>query len=117
MIKLPLGLLKPLLKTGDDVARNRLLNQHTPRGVLLLVGAGYLFDVIDEHKLNVIISLLAGTSIGYSDIYLFLFNCAIIYAGYKGVMLIFKRAEKWVNEAPFKGKNNNDKNNMSFTRL
>ena len=102
MFKMILGLIKPLLETGNDIARNRLLNQHTPKGILLLVGAGYLFDIIDDHKLNAIISILAGTSIGYSDIYLFLFNCTVIYVGYKGVVLILKRTEKWVEEAPFK---------------
>lgn len=110
MFKIIIELIKPLLGTSNDIARNRLLNQHTSKGILLLVGAGYLFDVIDEHKLNVIISLLAGTSIGYSDIYLFLFNCAIIYAGYKGVILILKRAEKWVDETPFKQKNKDKEN-------
>jgi hypothetical protein len=86
--------IKPFIKTTNDVARNRILNQNTSKGILLLVGAGYLFEMIDEQKLNVLITLLSGSNIGYSDVYFFLFNCAMIYLAYRGVMLILKRAEK-----------------------
>ncbi len=113
MIKIIIDLLKSILGTGNHIARNRLLNKHTSKGILMLSTAGYLFDVIDEQKLNVIISILAGSSIGYSDIYLFLFNCLIIYSVYKGIVLILKRAEKWVDEASFKDNNPQKSNSIN----
>ncbi len=107
MLKIIIEILKPILGTSNNIVKNRLLNQHTSKGILILLGTGYLFGAVDEKKLNVIINLLSGTSVKYSDIYLFLFNCAIVYSGYKGFTLVWKRAEKWVEEASFNNENKN----------
>ncbi len=94
--------LAPERTAGTHVARNHLLNKHTSKGVLLVLCGAMLIDKIDKEKFNFLVSIFANVDIKYSDIYFFIFNIIVLYSMYKGIMLIFKRAEKYVNEVPFK---------------
>ncbi len=108
-----LGLLKPLINISSDVAKNRLINKHTTKGVSLLVVVGVAFLGLNEVQANLIMNLLSGTNIGYLDIWILALNIALLYIGFRGVKLIARASdcifqEKLLNKIK---KDNKEKNN------
>ncbi len=118
MLNALLGLLRPLFSTANDVARNRLINKHTSKGIGLLVVVGVAFGGLNEVQANLIMNLLSGMHIGYVDIWILGINGALFYMGFRAVKLIARASDCLFEEKILKKHNNNDndnKNNMNFT--
>jgi hypothetical protein len=111
--------LLQLSKHFFSATQERVINKETPKGMALLsiVGAG--FYALKSNDINLFLEVLKGmpfNAIPYQETWVLFLNGILMFGLFKGVMLIFKRAEKWVNEAPIKSSKDNDKNNMSFSR-
>ena len=94
MLKFLLYFINKTADVGVDVARNRLLNQHTPKGILLLLSGAYSFELLNDHQVNFIISLLSMSNISWLDIYLLLLNLIVIFLLLMGAWLIFAKVKK-----------------------
>lgn len=77
----------------SDVARNRLINKHTTKGVGLLVVVGVAFGGLNEVQANLIMNLLSGINISYLDIWILGINGALFYIGYRSIKLITRASD------------------------
>jgi hypothetical protein len=90
------NILKSIFKSKvvKDVARNRLLNRHTPKGILLLLAGAYSFDFLSENQVNFLISLFSNMDFQWLDIYLALANFFVMFLVLMGAWLIFAKVKK-----------------------
>lgn len=93
-----IGKVLGLLKSNGgqiigDVARNRLLNKHTPKGLLLAISSLTALGYIDTDKANLLVTLVSGSNISWSDIYVALVNITFIYTAYRGLKLIYRASD------------------------
>lgn len=94
-----IGKVLGLLKSNGgqiigDVARNRLLNKNTPKGIALLLSGGFIFGYLNEQQVNFIVTLVSGLNITWSDMYLLIINVFVVFILAMGGWLIFAKVKK-----------------------
>lgn len=87
-------LLRLFADTGNAILKNRLLNKHTPKGLLLLIAGGYAFKALDAKEVNLLISLLSGANISWVDIYIFVLNVCVIFLIGMGLWFVFAKVKQ-----------------------
>lgn len=110
--------LLKLSKNFFSSTQERVINKETPKGLawLSVVSAG--FYALKSNDINLFLEVLKGmpvNAIPYQETWVLFLNVMLMYGLFNGLKLVFKRAEKWANEAPIKGSTRDkDKNNMSY---
>jgi hypothetical protein len=91
-------ILGGVVDVGGSIIRQRVLNKHTPKGVVLLLSGSYFFKYLDENQVNFLMQLLGNIQWSLKDLYFIIFNAVAIFLLAMGMWLIFAKVKQEVNK-------------------
>lgn len=91
-----LKIASKIISIGGDIMKQRLLNKHTPKGVVLLLSGAYSFGYLNQEQVNFLLLLLSNVNLSTYDLYLFLLNIIVIFILYLGCFYVFAKVKQKV---------------------